>query len=390
LCDHTTMRIAFVIPYFYPALGYGGTPRLAYEMARVLAGHGHEITVFTTDSGGPSRIPKETIQNIEREGLDGIRVHYYENLSNTLAYRSRLFLPTAFFRNVRKLLVGNDVIHLHDLRSFLSVAARRAARSLRIPYVLSPHGGLPRLGKESAKIAFDALWGKAILRDAAALCAISPMEETDAKRLGIESQRIHPFPAAINVQDYRHLPVRRRHDRRVALFLGRLHWVKGADVLIEALSRLPELTDLYVVLAGPDDGAAPQLRSLVRTKQLEDKVTFMGFLDDAQKVSAIVDSDVVVIPSRREGFPLALLEAFACEKPVVLTSACDLGSWMQEQPALISFTSEDENDLAQKLKTALCVPPKPEALRAARNFVFDRFSLDALAARAERLYQSLV
>ena len=45
------MRIAFVIPYFYPALGYGGTPRLAYEMARVLAGHGHEITVFTTDSG---------------------------------------------------------------------------------------------------------------------------------------------------------------------------------------------------------------------------------------------------------------------------------------------------------------------------------------------------
>src|SRR5438034_3665066 len=143
LCDHTTMRIAFVIPYFYPALGYGGTPRLAYEMARVLAGYGHEITVFTTDSGGPSRIPKETIQNIEREGLDGIRVHYYENLSNTLAYRSRLFLPTAFFRNVRKLLVGNDVIHLHDLRSFLSVAARRAARSLRIPYVLSPHGGLP-------------------------------------------------------------------------------------------------------------------------------------------------------------------------------------------------------------------------------------------------------
>jgi len=223
------------------------------------------------------------------------------------------------------------------------------------------------------------------------------MEENDAKRWGIHTERIHPFPAAINARDYRELPPRGMfasqwglQDRKIVLFLGRLHWVKGADILIEALSRLSEFTGLHVVLAGPDDGASNALQSLVKAKSLEQRVTFTGFLDQTHKLRAIVDSEVVVIPSRREGFPLALLEAFACQRPVVLTSACDLGSWIEEHRALISFKSEDAEDLALKLKATLCLPPLLEVTRDARNFVFDRFSLDALAARAERLYQSLV
>jgi len=391
------VRIAFVIPYFYPALGYGGAPRLAYDMAQTLAHRGHDVVVLTTDTGGEERIPNEVIERIHNNGLDGIRILFYRNLSNALAYRHRLFFPTRFFREVQAQMKGVEIVHIHDLRSLLSVASHRAARTLGIPYVLSPHGGLPRLGKESAKIVFDTLWGKSILRDAAALCAISPMEENDAKRWGIHTERIHPFPAAINAGDYRKLPPRGMfasqwglQDRKIVLFLGRLHWVKGADILIEALSRLSEFTGLHVVLAGPDDGASNALQSLVKAKSLEQRVTFTGFLDSTHKLRAIVDSEVVVIPSRREGFPLALLEAFACQRPVVLTSACDLGSWIEEHRALISFKSEDAEDLALKLKATLCLPPLLEVTRDARNFVFDRFSLDALAARAERLYQSLI
>ena len=396
MCDHTTMRIAFVVPYFYPALGYGGTPRLAYEMALAIRKRGCEISVFTTDSVGPDRIPGQAIENIEREGLDGVQVRYYRNLSNALAYRQRVFLPIRFFRDAESLLAKYDVVHVHDLRSFLAVVAHRAAHRLGIPYVLSPHGGLPHLGKEAAKTIFDRLWGRTILRDAAAICAISRLEEADAKRLGIESRRICTFPAAINPVDYQDLPVRGAfasqfgiQNRRIALFLGRLHWVKGADVLIEAVSRLTELNDLQVVLAGPDDGAGNQLRALVKAKGLEDKVMFVGFLDQKQKLSALVDSDIVVIPSRREGFPLSLLEAFACEKPVVLTSACDLGVPIEGQRALLRFTSEDPEDLAQNIKTALCFPPDSETRRDARNLVFDQFSVDALAARALSLYESL-
>ena len=392
-----TVRIAFVIPYFYPAMGYGGTPRLAYEMARTLTQRGHEVAVFTTDAGGQERISEEVIQTIQNNGLHGMRVHFYKNLSNALAYRQRIFLPTDFFREVRAVLQSCQIIHIHDLRSFLAVAAHRAARSLSIPYVLSPHGGLPHLGKESAKVMFDFLWGRAILRDAAALCAISPLEEDDAKILGIAPERIHPFPPAINTANHTNLPARGifssrwgLEDRRIVLFLGRLHWIKGADLLIEAANLLPELTDLHLVIAGPDDGAGDQLRSLVKARGVENKVTFTGFLDGPDKLSALVDSEVVVIPSRREGFPLTLLEALASQKPVILTSACDLGGWVHEQSSVVSFRSGDSGDLAHKLKAMLCSAINRNGTIEIRNFVLNEFSLDALGARAERLYESVI
>jgi glycosyltransferase involved in cell wall biosynthesis len=389
------MRITFVIPYFYPALGYGGTPRLAYDMGRALVRRGHNVTVLTTDTGGAKRIPSDVIARIHSNGLDGLRVHFYKNLSNQLAYHQRLFLPLEFFRDIRRRLRETDIVHIHDLRSFLSAASHHAARSAGKPYVLSPHGGLQHLGKKSLKSVFDLFWGKQILRDTSALCAISPLEELDATLYGVPKQRICPFPPGIDADHYRNLPPRGEfvarwnlQGRKIVLFLGRLHWIKGADILIDAIDRLRQLPDLHLVIAGPDDGAESQLRALVRSKGLEEKVTFTGFLDDAQKLSALVDSESLVVPSRKEGFPLALLEAIACQIPVIVTSACDFGEWVHQQPGLLSFKSEDAEDLTRKLQAVLCHPKNSKALLDARSFVFDYFSLDSLAERAEHLYES--
>jgi glycosyltransferase involved in cell wall biosynthesis len=391
------MRITFVIPYFYPALGYGGAPRLAYDMARALVRRGHNVTVLTTDAGGEQRISSDVVARIHSLGLDGMRVHFYKNLSNGLAYHQRLFFPLEFFRHIRLRLRETDIVHIHDLRSFLSVASHHAARSAGKPYVLSPHGGLQRLGKKGLKTGFDFLWGRRILRDTSALCAISPLEEHDAAMYGVPRQRIYPFPPGIDADLYRNLPRRGEfaarwnlQSRRIVLFLGRLHWIKGADVLIEAIDHLREIADLNVVIAGPDDGAESQLKALVNSKGLQKKVIFTDFLDDDQKLKALVDSELVVVPSRKEGFPLTVLEAMASQTPVILTSACDFGDWVQRQPSLVLFRSEDAEDLARNLKTALCHPKDDNTLRDARNFVFDHFSLDALAARAERLYETLL
>jgi glycosyltransferase involved in cell wall biosynthesis len=396
VCDHITVHIAFVIPYFYPALGYGGTPRLAYEMARALTRRGHQLMVLTTDAGGPERISASYIQEAQHRDVDGMQVHYYRNLSNGLAHRHRIFFPLAALQDIRHRLSEAEIIHVHDLRSFLSVAAHRAARSLRTPYVLSPHGGLPRMGKATAKAVFDFLWGKAILRDAAAVCVVSPLEAKDAAAAGVNLSRIHPLPAAIDANQYASLTCRGVfasrwgiQNRRIVLFLGRLHWIKGADILIEAMSRIQRLSDVHLVIAGADDGAEHQLKSLVKLKRLEQSVTFTGFLDATEKANALRDSSVVVLPSRREAFPLTALEALATQTPVILTSASDLGTWMQGHPGLISFRSEDAEDLAQKLTGILCAPPDPKAMAEARNFVLREFSSDAIAERAERLYQSL-
>src|SRR6187431_198526 len=95
------MHIVFVIPYFYPALQYGGQPKSSYDLSRALTRRGHRVTVLTTDSGGRSRLPLKKGKTTG-ENLDGIQVFYYPNLSNYLAFRHRLFLPPGLFRNMRR------------------------------------------------------------------------------------------------------------------------------------------------------------------------------------------------------------------------------------------------------------------------------------------------
>jgi glycosyltransferase involved in cell wall biosynthesis len=391
------MRVAFVIPYFYPAMWYGGTPRSAYETARALARRGHEVTVFTTDSAGPGRIPRETIANFQRIGLDGVQVYYYRNFSNYLACRHRIFAPLSFFKEARRRLSESQIVHIHELRSFLSAAAHSALHPLPIPYVVSLHGGLRHLGKKAVKEAFDFVWGRKILTDAAAICALSPLEESDALAFGIARDRIHRFPSPIDTVHYKELPSEGQfasrwnlNDRRIVLFLGRLHWIKGADVLVESISLMKDLSNLQVVIAGPDDGAETSLRSLIRRRGLENMVSFTGFLDDRQKVQAMVDSDVVVVPSRSEAFPITPLEAMACGTPTIVSSACDLEDWIPKQPTWSKFSNGDPEDLAEKLKTILRNRPGPKETSENREYILSEFSSEALASKFEGLYESVL
>src|SRR5947208_2455227 len=188
------MRIGFIIPYFYPAFEYGGTPRVAYEFARWLVRRGHDVKVLTTDSAGAKRIDKNSVAMIHDSGLEGIQVFYYPNLSNCLAYKCRLFLPLRLFQNISRHLGSVDVVHIHEFRSLLSVAAHSALVRLRIPYVLSPHGGLQHLGKAKLKSVFDRLWGQKILKDAAAVCTVSELEMDDAREFGIEDEKLYLLP----------------------------------------------------------------------------------------------------------------------------------------------------------------------------------------------------
>jgi glycosyltransferase involved in cell wall biosynthesis len=391
------MRIGFVIPYFFPAFEYGGTPRVAYEFARSLVRRGHEVTVLTTDSGGTKRIDKNSAATIRDGGLEGIQIFYYPNLSNYLAYHQRLFFPVQLFRNIHKELSSVEVVHIHEFRSLLTVAAHSALQRLRRPYVLSPHGGLQRLGKEKRKTVFDRLWGNRILRDAAAVCAVSHLEIQDAKQFGIEEDRICLLPNPIDQDCYRCLPEHggfigrwKLGGKRLVLFLGRLHWIKGIDVLIDAINLIADIPDVHLVIAGPDDGVEEALRARAVSNKIADKITFTGFLNDSEKLQALVDSEVVVVPSRRESFPGTALEALAAAKPVLLSSMCGIVSWIPGRAAMTVFENGDAQDLAHKLRNLLQSGANSQDLLNARDRVLTDFSTDAVAAKAEALYDSVV
>jgi hypothetical protein len=95
------------------------------------------VKVLTTAAGG------------HRRTVDGITVIYYGNLSNFLAYRYRVFSPIRMFREAESEFRGADIVHIHELRSTITPWASKASRRLSLPYVLSTHGGLRRLGRRA-------------------------------------------------------------------------------------------------------------------------------------------------------------------------------------------------------------------------------------------------
>ena len=388
------MRITFVIPYFYPSWEYGGQPRSAYELARALATRGHRIKVLTTDSGGKNRL-----NEVGRREIDGIEVIYYRNFSNYLADRYRFCWPPEMFSDLASEIDGSDVIHIHELRSTPSVLAYRVARRANIPYVLSGHGGLRPLGRPILKFIYDTIWGRRILRHAAAIIAISPREVADAREMGVRPNQIQMVPNIVRSEDFQTLPVsgsfRRRWSipvGRIVLFLARLHPLKGADLLVRAFSQLRQGQDEAVlVLAGPDDGQENELRRLVSKLNLASSVRLVGFLDLEGKKEAFQDASVVVVPSRSEVFAITAVEALLCGKPVLLSTACGLDPLPDAQGSVSFFEAENVTDLTNMLQRVIANDAACSlAARTAQHLVSRTFSPSTVAARAEAMYYKVL
>jgi len=361
------IKISVVTPYFYPDWEYGGTPRAAFELARALADRGHEIRVLTTGKRSDTKI------------VDGIEIRYCRNLSNYLAHRHRLFLPAGLRNQLRQLLSDCDVLHIHEFRSTLTVPAVNAARKAGLPYVISPHGGLQHLGKQTAKRFFDLVWGQSILNHADGILVLSEKEKTDALSFGMEESRIRRLPNAIDTAAYTSLPGRTSH-RKTILFLGRLNRIKGIDILLEAFKGINRV---QLVLAGPDDGEAaniPTSPNILKT----------GFLDHPAKLQAIVDSDIVVLPSRSEASPVVLYESLLCGRPVVVSSACELPMSRPADYGILQFQSLNPADLREKLLFALSDRHLSNNAAVGREFVLREFSPRVVAEHAERIYEEVI
>ena len=384
------MHIAFVIPYFYPAWQYGGPPRSAYELARELIRRGHEVTVFTTDTGGRSRLAKERTNS----SVDGVEIVHLRNLSNYLAFRHRVSLVPGLTARLRADLPDVDVVHVHEFRSMLTVAAFNACGSSTVPYVLSPHGGLRPMGKVLLKRFFDRVWGQRILQGAGRIAVVSPLEATQVEEAGVQKDRIDTIPNPLSAEPFEvRRPAgefRRRWSiarPKIILFLARLHWIKGADLLVRALSGIVSgRNDTHLVLAGPDDGQEAEVRRLIAGLGLGDSVTFTGFLDEDQKISAFTDATVTVVASRSEIFSLTVLESLLCRTPVLVSSACGLFPMPGYDHGAIQFGGGDVGDLSRKLASAIDDVRLADNAVRGREFAMANFGVDRIAGLAERMY----
>lgn len=153
--------------------------------------------------------------------------------------------------------------------------------------------------------------------------AVSKFIKSKLVKSGIDSKKIQVIYNGVKFKD----SAPRQKRRLVVGSVGRLHPVKGFDILIKAFSLL-ENRRLRLKIAG-EGGELDNLKALVKELNLEDRVEFVGFQKDVTK---FLDSiDIYVQPSRSEGFGLAVVEAMSRELPIVVTPVGSLEEIVKNQ-----------------------------------------------------------
>jgi glycosyltransferase involved in cell wall biosynthesis len=348
------MKILQVSNYFKPSWEGGGPTRVAYELSKALVKRGHEVTVYTTD-GFKNRVHAPRNKPVE---VDGIQVFYFSNLSNLLASRTNIQTPFLAPPIIERDISNHDVIHIHEGNALLGTVVHCYAREHSVPYVLQLHGGIGRPTKtfvSSRRRAARGVFSRRILSDAEVIIALTESERDSVMSLSTPGTKIRVVPNGVNWSNYEYLPKRGafRHkygigeSERVVMYLGRINKVKGLDLLLRAFSGLSKVRrDVKLAIVGPDDGYLREVKRMIRELGISARVLIPGPLRDEEVTQAYVDSDIYVLPSTYDMFPLTVLEASACKLPVVATQGCGIRDFVEKVGRVVS---REENELAARL-----------------------------------------
>ena len=351
------MKILHVAHFFYPCLSAGGVVNASYQIASKQA-EDNEVKVITSDSCKERlKFPKGRYD----VDVNGIKVDYFRNLSNRFKLATMLDTPLSAPFRIKNYIKDYDIVHIHEHRQTLSIVAAHYARKNDIPYIVQAHGSvLPFFQKEGLKNLFDKAFGFRILHNASCVFALTEVEKEQYMKMGVEEERIEIVPLGINLEEYENLPEHGKFrsrfnvcdDDKLILFVGRLHEIKGLDLLIDSFNDLikdegndNKCNSIKLAIVGPDDGYLSQLEENVKEYSLEENVIVTGPLYKEEKQQALVDCDLFVMPSKYESFTTSGLEAMACGKPLVLTKNNHIHDWVDGN---VGIACDDNRDSLRK------------------------------------------
>lgn len=114
-------------------------------------------------------------------------------------------------------------------------------------------------------------------------------------------------------------------NKRLLLFLSRIHVKKGCDLLIEAFAEVASDDSLHLVIAGPDQiGWQADLQKQAKQLGIEQKITWTGMLSGDLKWGAFHATEAFLLPSHQENFGFVVAEALACEVPVLISNKVNI------------------------------------------------------------------
>jgi len=380
------LRIAFVVGGFYTEAS--GIARAVASLSENLIALGHEVSLFV-----PSYLRKPVATH-----LLAPQVKLY---SAPGCWFFRLGLAPKLKEVMRQQLPGHDVVHTHSLWMLPTHYATQIASSHNIPIVASIQGFLDPWALNHhvwKKRMISRLFQKRDMQNASVIHALTEQEITYIRSY-CNPHSVAVIPNGVPDQVLQNTGSRDRffeaypdlRQYRLMVFISRLHYKKGLDILIDAWREVTSgVPQWKLVIAGPDDGYERALRQAIETNGCKDSVIMLPAQYDQAKYDLLAAAECFVLPSRSEGLPMALLEAMAVGKPVVYTTGCYLPEAAEHGAGYEVDCSTAS--LAQALRQIMHSEPRRliEMGQRGQALVREKYLWSRIAGQFEEVYRWLV
>lgn len=370
---------------------YGGPQRVVRNLCEGLVARGHRISLVTTDLDGSARLQECDVQRAFGPEVD-------TSVSRTLWPRSYGFAPS-LVSELQARLHETDLVHVHGIYQFHTVAACALARRHSVPYVVDVHGALTsyhRSKKAWKKRPYERLVERRNLECAGAAIVMTRAEKQSFTDW-LPGARTMVIPPAIDSALFQrgevHTGVLEPLPESATLitFLGRLTEKKRLDVLLDAFWRLQQsIHGVHLVIAGPDDeGIGSGLQREATRLGIGDRVSLIGLVTGEAKRELLSASRIVALPSEDESFGMAIAEALAVGTPVVITREVGLAEDILEEEAG-RVVSRDGAAFAGAMAELLTdATTWSNMAERGRRFAQRSFTGEAVIANFESLYGDL-
>ncbi len=414
------MEIVFFV-YEFPPYLVGGLGTYAEYMTREFVKMGHDVTVFSMHiKDAPTRdvyrgveVHRPIVENINLSLL--LPMFIPEEVRRWSKSGQKYFGDVFLYNMLSASKLVNDLVRTENRKVDLvvshdwlgSVGGILSSRGLNKPLIFHVHSteqGRSSNGSETIKRL------ERITADhAERIVTVSYAMRDHLVRLGYQERKIRVVYNGIDAEKYSPMRVPPEERRRVReslgisddefmiFFVGRLNWVKGADVLVQSMPEiLSSIPKAKLVIVGVGD-QQELLKHEVSRLNIKDKVVLKyEFLSEEEKIKFYAASDVCVFPSKYEPFGIVCTEAMSMGKPVVVGARNVSGLREQVVPSGpyqcgFHINPYDPSDIAKFVIMLL----EDEKLRRrcgenARRRVLELFTWQKVAENTIRVYNEVV
>jgi glycosyltransferase involved in cell wall biosynthesis len=350
-------------------------------MARAAQAAGFEVHVATRVVSGRSAIEAE-----------GFRLHHIPFVRGRLAPLAAIRAVMALRRTIREVapaIAHNVAVQASVLGSLAALGSpgARVNALTGFGYTFTSRG----IGARLLRVAIGLMLRLLVDRPRSIALVQNPDDRQSLVALGIAPERIALIPGSgVDVERLRPSP---EPAGTVAIgFVGRLLEDKGIRTLVEAHRLLRQRgSDTELLIAGTPDPANPASVTEAEAAAFgrEPGIAWLGHVDDIAALWA--RAAIAVLPSRREGLPLSLLEAAACGRPMIATDVPGCREIVRPGETGLLVPPDDAAALADAISTLAAAPElRARYGAAARRLAVERFAAESIGRQTVELYRRLV